>query len=1318
MSLLFFCIIFVTVILSITAESIKQRCINKSSRNMKRITALCFAFVLLCTGVYAQRKMDNLGRGLVAVSLADNGSDAGTLISWRRLGTEYYDVTYNLYYNGSRLATELTNTNFIHKHSITGSEKYQVAAVVKGVEQTKCGEVTVWQGHHTYKVGSTNYVGGYMDIHLGEIFSRGGTNVTNDYTANDIEVADLDGDGELEFIVKRQNTADANALYVDMQDPAYDVLEAYEFDGTLLWWIDVGANMVSVNATETNVIAFDWDQDGAAEVVLRGADDMVIHYKENGQWKTQNIGIYGLSTRNQVYHAANGTFTNSGSEYLLYLNGATGKPYNIGNNNESYITYPLPRLEQGETDVADAWWYSAQYTGTGKNGIPGHRDSKYFMGAPYLDGRKPSLFLGRGIYNRHKMIAMDVNPNTHKWTTRWTWNCNDRNSPWFGNGFHNFLIADVDEDGRDEIVYGSMVIDANGKGLSTTGYQHGDAQHVSDFNPWRKGLEYFGCLEDAPYYGSNYRDATTGEVLYKFTSTGDDGRALMANFSNSYPGCYGRSAAGPEFSSVTGQLISGLSETLNAGKLNFRIYWDGDLLSEWQDAAGTRDGYITIDKPGIGRIFNSSDSRKENDNTIYYNSAISNNDTKHNTCFQGDIIGDWREEIIARVDARTVRLFTTGNYSEYSLPTLWHDHQYRQAMGTQEMVYNLPPHLSFFLGEMEGYTQAPPPQMTNERTVITNGSSINSSMNGKQVMVCETGNMTIKVETGASPWVFTDNAPSMVEGTDNNGTSGTKVRTDGTVGVSNPPAINCTYYTHTVTGSAFTGYMHLTKQGDGTLVLPNVTQTYTGNTTVWAGTLVFDGTMQSSPVCMKRFTTLNTSGGSFSGGMTMQYGATLNVGGANANTLSSVTVSDLTLEYGARVVLDVNGSGENEHDWLNATTLNIDDSKVDDAVWKNYGPEFIAPVFEIRTGHELAEGDYPIGNVANCTGNLSTVVFECSSMNNEFFSLIHMGGILYLRVDKTPKANEASIVFTGMAPYQQAASVFPSASVGNYYLPVVSITGNESGGNTPTLSGYFTSAIDGSVTTITGNLSSYTFTEPGTLSVRSQVAGYKPSEAIFDVPCPYYKQYESPDYNSITAANASTALGSELWYWNSDNSHVDARGWERFANWAKITYTFAINQVNSNAQTMWIDKDNTLWVDFTNSQQALHLLEGYGVGQSGGSTFHAANLGDENTIIYHRYYTGYGHSTSTMEEYTHPTADGTYTYGRTDYTLQKFIVYVPVSIQDEPSSGVTTAISTASEPVNNEQKMYNLQGQLLNQRNHLLLKRGVYIVNGKKVIVK
>ncbi|MBR5037387.1 MAG: autotransporter-associated beta strand repeat-containing protein [Prevotella sp.] len=1035
---------------------------------MKRLVTIFVILLLVSLSATAQRKMDNLGRGLVAVKLADNGNSIGTLISWRRLGTEYYDVTYNLYYNGSLLAQNLNNTNYAHGHSITGEETYQVAAVVNGIEQERCNAVTVWPGWQMYRNGD-RYVGGYMDIPLGEIYSRSNQPVTDSYWANDIEVADLDGDGEMEFIIKRMNIDDANALYVDMTDPAYDVIEAYEFDGTRLWWIDVGANMVSGNSTETNVIAFDWDEDGAAEVVLRGADDMVIHYMENGIEKYQNIGTYGLSTRNTVYHAANGTYTNTGNEYLIYLNGTTGKPYNIGNNNEPWMTYPLPRLENGESSVPDAWWYSAQYTGTGKDGILGHRDSKYFMGAPYLDGRHPSLYLGRGIYTRHKMIALDLNKQSHKWITRWQWNCNDRNSPWFGNGYHNFLIADVDEDGRDEIVYGSMVIDDNGKGLHTTGYQHGDAQHVGDFNPWRKGLEFFGCLEDAPYYGSNYRDATTGEVLYKFTSTGDDGRALMANFSNNYPGCLGRSSGGGEISSVTGTLINGLTESLDAGRLNFRIYWDGDLLSEWQDASGTRNGYITINKPGRGRIFNAANTMKdENNTTVYYNTAISNNDTKNNTCFQGDIIGDWREEFIARVDSRTIRLYTSGVYSDFSFPSLWYDHQYRQAMATQQMVYNLPPHLSFFLGEMEGYTQAPPPQTTNERTEITNGGTINSNMNGKQVIACETNDMTINVTEGVSPWVFTDNAPSKVEGTDYNGTSGTKVRTDGSIGVANPPAINRTYYTHTVTGGAFTGAMHLTKQGDGTLILPNVTETYSGETTVWAGTLEFNGTMQNSKVAMKRFTTLNTSGGSFSNGMTMQYGATLNVGGPNTNTLSSVNISELTLEYGARVVLDVNGNGENQHDWLNATTLNIDDSKTGIDVWKNYGPKYIVPVFKLDMSSPLGNGRYPIGNVTTVNGDLSKVKIECDAVDARYLSLIQEGGVLYLKISDEAIANEANIEITGMAPYENVSTPYPSASSDNYYLPIVSIIANNTNGQVPTLSGTFTS-LDGTVTNIGSN---------------------------------------------------------------------------------------------------------------------------------------------------------------------------------------------------------------------------------------------------------
>lgn len=1012
-------------------------------------TLLCASLLLwMSIPANAQRFTDNLDRGLVAVKLADNGNSIGTLVSWRRLCTEYFDVTYNLYYNGTLLAQNINNTNYVHGHSITGNERYEVAAVVRGVEKERCDPVTVWPGWQMYRNGD-RYVGGYMDIPLGEIRSRGNQLVTDSYWANDIEVADLDGDGELEFIIKRMNMDDANALYVDMTDPAYDVIEAYEFDGTRLWWIDVGANMVSGNSTETNVIAFDWDEDGAAEVILRGADDMVIHYMENGFERTQNIGTYGLSTRNTVYHAANGTYTNTGNEYLIYLNGATGKPYPIGNDpSQPWITYPLPRLEQGETDVAEAWWYSAQYTGTGKPGLLGHRDSKYFMGAPYLDGQHPSLFLGRGIYTRHKMIAMNVDPTTHKLSELWRWNCNDRNSPWFGNGYHNFLIADVDEDGRDEIVYGSMVIDDNGNGLHTTGLGHGDAQHVSDFNPWRKGLEFFGCLEDSP--GSNYRDATTGEILFRHTQAADDGRALMANFSNNYPGCYGRSAGGAEFSSVTYELISGLTETLSSGNLNFRIYWDGDLLSEWQDAAGSENGYITIEKPGRGRIFNAADTKKdENNNTVYYNTAISNNSTKHNTCFQGDIIGDWREEFIARVDARTIRIYTTGVYSEFSLPSLWYDHQYRQAMATQEMVYNLPPNVSYFIGELEGYTTAPPPSTMAGRQGISNGGTI-AGNNGGQLIACETNDMTISVSDGAQPWVFIDNAPTWVQGHDNNNNITTET------------------YTHTLTGGAFTGGMRLVKQGDGTLILPSVTETYTGNTDVWAGTLQFDGTMQNSPVWMNRHTTLNTTGGSFGGGLTMEYGATLNMGGETSGTISAATVSDLTLNYGSQVVFDVAGTNMGDNDLLTVNgTLTVD--KKTGGNWETYGPEHLVPVFVLRSATTLESGDYPIGVVGAFDGDISNIKLNTDDLSSDgVATLVYDSStkILYLHIDGSALPNyggELSINVTGMAATEVSATDYPSAANETFYLPIVSVTAPSFSGITPTVSAKFT-ALDGTVT--------------------------------------------------------------------------------------------------------------------------------------------------------------------------------------------------------------------------------------------------------------
>lgn len=997
---------------------------------MKR---LIFALVVLCAfcvNANAQRKTDNLDRGLVVVQTGSSGSSTTNLLTWRRLANEYFDVAYNVYKDGTKVASNLTTTSY--STSGNSSNQYQVAAVVKGVEQAKCTAVTAWP-QYVYKY-DVRCPTGYLDVPLATVYDRNGNDVTANYSPNDAEFADLDGDGQLEMIIKRLNTVDAANVYLSSNTTEFVVIDAYDINwqtgaATLLWRIDCGPNMVSLNSTEINIIAYDWDLDGKAEVVLRGADNMIV-YGSDGLTRQYTIGDMSVNTRN-TFDPSNGSqyaWTHTGAEYLLYMNGLTGALY-------QKTDYPLPRLESGESDLKTAW--GDDY---------GHRSSKYFFGAPYLDGRNPSLFLGRGIYTRHKMIAMDLNKSTHQWSTRWTWTCNNSNSPWYGNGYHNFIVADVDEDGRDEIVYGSMVIDDNGKGLSTTGYQHGDAQHVTDFDPYRKGLEFFGCLEDGPYYGCNYRDATTSEVLYKFSGSGDDGRALMANFSNSYPGSLGRSVNnGLVISSITaGDAGLGGDEYINWGDLNFRIYWDGDLCSEILNSPGTAKE-AKVDKPGVGRLFTSSGCNM-------------NNDSKNNPCFQGDLIGDWREEIVVRC-GQNVRVYTTGMETSYSLPSLWFDHQYRQAMVWQMMAYNQPPHLSYFLGELEGYTMAPPPYTMEGRAEISNGGTISSSQNGQQLLMAETGNMTVSVSDGASPWVLIDNAPSWVQGTDVNGTTGTKLNkngSDGSVGASNLPTINRSYYTHTLTGGALTGGMHLVKQGDGTLKMSTNTHTYTGNTQIWAGILEFDGTLQSSHVWMNRFTTLSSNGGTFGGGIESLYASTIKPGGADNR--GDITTTTLTMNYGSRLQIDVFGNSIMA-DHVNVETL-VGNS-VSGGNWETYGPEYLKPVLEFVPQGTLADGLYLLGTMTN-EADFTNFVVE--GLDNYTYELLWNDGSWYLKIG------------TGVAvecPAPEIARTSWNETDLNVYYPTVSITNNTFSNNgntvTPNLSAVFT-ALDGTETVIDNTL--------------------------------------------------------------------------------------------------------------------------------------------------------------------------------------------------------------------------------------------------------
>ena len=1104
-------------------------------RRSARVLLCVSLFMWTCAPASAQRVTDNLDRGLVAVNMGGS-----TFLSWRILAQEYFGVTYNVYRDGTKIAEGLTVSNFTDSGVGTS---YTVSAVVNGVEQAQSASVSsLWpvsaKGNSVDK-----YLSGRIDLTLAPVYDRNGNKLSETYiginngnqvekprySANDAEFADLDGDGQLEMIIKRINNYDAGSedgnggskdLYAN-DSKEFVVLDAYDINwqkgtATLMWRIDCGPNMVSLNSTEINVIAYDWDMDGKAEVVLRGADNMIV-YGSDGKTPLWTVGDMSVNTRNLINSHTNAQYawTKDGAEYLIYMNGQTGAKYQV-------TDYPLKRLEYASTLPAE--WGGRGY---------GHNSSKYFFGAPFLDGRNASLFMARGIYGTHKMIAMDLNVGSHTWSTRWTWMCNNSSSPWYGNGYHNYIVADVDEDGRDEIVYGSMVIDDNGKGLYTTGYGHGDAQHVSDFNPYRKGLEFFGCLEDEPTWGCNYRDAATGEVLYKFTSSGDDGRCMMDNISNSYPGSLGHSSASQTISSVK------MGEVSEAGSifhfkdtnisLNFRIYWDGDLLSELLDSPGTM-GSPMIFKPEVGRLLTGVVGNM-------------NNDSKNNACFQGDIIGDWREEIVVRKGSNAVSIYTSVIPSENSIPSLWFDHQYRQAMVWQMMAYNQPPHVSYFVGELEGYTTAPPPYTMTGRQEISNGGTIAGS-NGDQLIACETNNMTISVSNGAQPSVFIDNAPSWVQGTDVNGTTGTRVTGNGEVAATNLPPINRTYYTHTLTGGAFAGNMWLVKQGDGTLVLPKVTETYTGRTDVWAGTLQFDGTMQSSPVWMNRHTTLNTTGGTFSGGLTMEYGATLNMGGETSGTVSAATVSDLTLNYGSQVVFDVAGTSQGDNDLLTVSgTLTVD--KKSGGNWETYGPEHLSPVFVVRSTETLESGDYPIGVVEAIEGEISNIKLNTVGLNsNGLATLVYDSStkILYLHIDDSTMPDyggELSINVTGMAPTEVSASDYPSAANETFYLPVVSVTAPSFSGITPTVSGTFT-ALDGTETDLgtSGTNTLYSQDYENASGVSDWISPSASSQLTLKTGDALYGQYFCFDFSSTNTNDRSASKTFAGIDWTGINTYT------------------------------------------------------------------------------------------------------------------------------------------------------------------------------------
>lgn len=889
--------------------------------NIQKLLAVA-ATLAIAQGATAQRVTDALGRGLVAMK-----TESGVFCSWRINADEWYDTEYNIYRGSTKLnSTPLKVSNFTDNAGTTDAT-YTVRAVINGVESDACDAVKVWDKNYTI----------IKPQHAPEIKAA--------IVPNDATAADVDGDGELEILMKYDNK---ETDFHNGDNGIFTVVECLEMDGTVKWWINFGPNIGDFQNNEINIIATDWDGDGRAEVVYRAADGTLIHMADG---TTYTVGDATINYRGNDWPSGQ-WFMHWGKEYLIYADGLTGKPYDC-------LDYPLKRVEDenNPNDLLSGSAYDNLVNQEWGDGY-GHRCSKYFFAAPYLDGRKPSLFLSRGIYTKHKMIAYDIDPTTHKLIERWRWNDPGSGTPWFGQGYHNMGIADVDWDGRDEIVYGSMVIDDNGLGLSTTGLGHGDAQHCGDFDPYSKGQEIFACNEDNP--NNNYRDATTSKIYYRTTGGNDDGRANMGNFIDEYPGSEGvtsRDAAligGASHKAIVGDNKSTVNITQN-----FRVFWDGDLCDESFDYNSGKNTAGAIYKGKGGRI-------------ALLEGSKTNNDTKGTPCFQGDILGDWREEYIMRDADNNIRIYSTDFPTEHRIYSLWYDHQYRNAMNWQMCGYNQPPHVSFALSSFENITVPPAPLSMTGRSEVSNNGIIDNSLNGKHVIICETGDMTVSAADGVSPAILTVNTPTWVEGHDNN------------------DKITTTTYTHTITSGSFTGDMKLIKQGDGILQMPSATHTYKGDTEVWYGTLVINnGSLTESHVWLNRFANLEATSLSLPKGLDMSYGSTLRIG--TDNKAGSISAGEVTLGFGSIVELDI---FTEDIDHLSATKLTID--KKD---WEN-GPKYLQPIIkfaghgEDSSSNQPVPGKYLIGEINEISGSISDIILL--GLENMKKELAYEDGRLYL----------------------------------------------------------------------------------------------------------------------------------------------------------------------------------------------------------------------------------------------------------------------------------------------------------------------------------
>ncbi|KAM0421197.1 hypothetical protein ACHAPT_011089 [Fusarium lateritium] len=448
--------------------------------------------------------------------------------------------------------------------------------------------------------------------------------------------------GPIKFVWVGDLTGDGEYDFVLDRQTSPQTLEAYHGDGTFLWEVNLGPNSQNQNNIEP----------GSSTVNV-------------GHW--DGVTVYDFDSDGRAEVAVR---ISNGVRF------GDGKTFSKSNNNHQFIA-----ILDGRTGALRA---SAQVpTDYLSDGPLAAR-----LGVGYLDGVTPHLV----AYMKNRKDDGSFNLMMTAWTfdgsslTReWTWLRGNQDAP---DG-HNTRIIDVDGDGRDEVHEIGFTLNGDGSVrylMGPKGVNHGDRFHIAKMDPSRPGLQGYAVQQDNPSrLLEYYYDARDGKILWEHfgNEVSDVGRGMAGDIDPRHPGMEVWSFSGV-YNAPSGELAepdTGLRPWPHLG-----LWWDGDNLMELYN-----DGKIEK------WDWNNPQPTNRLPRLLSIGSYGGVNTHGPNPAFVGDILGDWREEVIVtNSNYDELIIFTTDRPTDIRLYTLPHNPAYRNAMTLKGYVQSH--HLDYFLG--------------------------------------------------------------------------------------------------------------------------------------------------------------------------------------------------------------------------------------------------------------------------------------------------------------------------------------------------------------------------------------------------------------------------------------------------------------------------------------------------------------------------------------------------------------------------------------------------------------------------------------------